>query len=404
VKKYLIILLSTIIFINIPFLNLFKLYIIEEIQKKYPIEISIDSIDHTLLSVNHIKISNITIKKDKNIIFNNKNLELKFQIIPLLKKIVIIDYVLIDSFKINMSSKDLLIFKNKESNSKKEKIDLKFYINRLKINDSSIKYNDYKIENLFLLSSLKDQNVKIDQLDFDFFQGHFQIEALIDLNNKKLKTKGKINKISLSNLNPFLKKKNIKLDGIINSDFNITKTNNINGQLNISGKQIKLKGIDIDQLINGFMDSREVGLLDVASYMTLGPLGMIFTNSLEAIKSASGLSGKSLINHLNINAKINNSNIIMKDVGFSSKNNRIIAKGSINIETLSFNKFKVHILNEEACSRFHQEISGTIKSPEIGVTKTISSGIISPITNLIDKPSNIISSCNPIYNGKIKHP
>lgn len=405
-KKFLILFILLIaIFVNIPFLDILNNKITDIASDKVDLNIKINTIEHTFLNPNKIKLNGISIKNKDRTILETDSISLKFEIFPLIDSIVNIDLIKIDKLKASLIKEDLFLIGKKENNEKnKDKDIISVNIKKIKVNHSEIKYDKFLLEKINLESSFSNNKINIKSLIFNTFGGNLDIKGNVNLTNKNLKLSGSARNFELSNLNDFLNKKDIKLKGKIKTEFKIDKDKTINGNLKIEGYKLKLKGIDLDKLINGFMDSQEVGLFDIASYMTLGPLGMIFTNSLEAIKSIPGLSGQSTIKHLNINTKIDNSILKIKDVGFSSKENRIIAQGKIDLNQLKFNNFKVHVLNDNACSRFHQEIKGKLTRPEIGATKTISSGIISPITDLIKKTSNIFSDCSPIYSGKIKHP
>lgn len=404
-KKFLILFILLItIFLNTPFFNILNNKITSIASNKANLNIKINKIEHTFLNPNMIKLNRISVKNKDRTILEIESLSLKLELLPLIDNIVNIDFINIDQLKTSLIKEDFSLKNKKETAVEKNNKPISVNIKKIKVNHSEIKYDKFLLEKINLESSFSNNKINIKSLIFNTFGANLDIKGNVNLTNKNLKLSGSARNFELSNLNDFLNKKDLKLKGKIKTEFKIDKDKTINGNLKIEGHKLKLKGIDLDKLINGFMDSQEVGLFDIASYMTLGPLGMIFTNSLEAVKSIPGLSGQSTIKHLNINTKIDNSILKIKDVGFSSKENRIIAQGKIDLNQLKFNNFKVHVLNDNACSRFHQEIKGKLTRPEIGATKTISSGIISPITDLIKKTSNIFSDCSPIYSGKIKHP
>ena len=90
--------------------------------------------------------------------------------------------------------------------------------------------------------------------------------------------------------------------------------------------------MNINKLLQGFIDSREVGLLDIASYATLGPIGALITNTLESGKSYPGLGrGESEIKQVYVKAELRDGSAEMKDAAIKTSKYRLAAIGKLNL-------------------------------------------------------------------------
>lgn len=90
----------------------------------------------------------------------------------------------------------------------------------------------------------------------------------------------------------------------------------------------------------------------------------------------------------------------LADVAFTTSENRMAARGQINLLTDSLN-IEIALLNEKGCSLYSQDISGNLLEPEMGKVKVVKS-VVGPVSNLVDKVG--ITECDVFYNGKVKQP
>ena len=173
----------------------------------------------------------------------------------------------------------------------------------------------------------------------------------------------------------------------------------------IKSDSIIINGMNLNRLLDGFIDSREVGILDIASYVTLGPVGAIVTNTLEASKSYPGLGrGETQIQQAYFKFKVDDQTIETEDVALKTSEYRLAAIGKLNLKDKVYEDFRIHILNKKGCSRIFQELKGSLTSPEVGATKTFAKGVIGPLTDLFSRVKGVVKKCEPVYEGEVSPP
>ncbi len=86
----------------------------------------------------------------------------------------------------------------------------------------------------------------------------------------------------------------------------------------------------------------------------------------------------------------------MADVAFTTKENRLAAKGEISLITDSLN-IDIALLNEKGCSLYSQSVKGDLHEPDMGKVKVMKS-LLAPVTNLVK------GECDVFYDGKVKQP
>ena len=370
-------------------------------------------VEYSLLEPNLIKINNFQIILDKKRLLNIKKLEIDIDLIDLIGNKISINNIILDSLDIAVNKEDISKLKErlKKEDSKTEQAsrsdEFRLSVNNLKIDNSNFIYEQYKIENINGYLSFVDNYLNIKKMSFNIYEGEVNFSSILDPN--RLNIKVSLLNINLAFLNQILKDKKLRLSSTISGewDSNIDLKNKIvnKGFLDLESDKTIISGISLDRLIEGFLDSREVGLLDVASYVTMGPFAAILTNTLEATKSVPGIGqGKSVISKIKIKTKIDNNIIIMRDVALKTKENRISFRGKIDIEKRKFNNFNIDILNKKGCSKYTQKVEGTIDSPELGVSKTVLSGVVSPVTDLLIKTKDLVVDCDVVYKGEVTHP
>ena len=180
----------------------------------------------------------------------------------------------------------------------------------------------------------------------------------------------------------------------------------ITSEVKVSGKDLLIQNIDADQLIEAYMDSNKASLLDVAGFMTLGPIGVLASQSAKMSQSLPGvMGGKTNIPFLHLLLHIENGLVSFDDVAFSTSSNRLAAKGSITIVEREFEDFKVGFLNKKGCADLVQKIKGPVSKPEFGVGKSVLKTIAAPVTDVTKKLGNLVTGgCKVFYEGVVAHP
>jgi len=176
---------------------------------------------------------------------------------------------------------------------------------------------------------------------------------------------------------------------------------NLDGKINLNGNTLVFYGLDADNLLEKFKRSQNFNLIDVGGVLLAGPLGIVLTKGSDYANLLTLDQGESTkINQLVSNWTINNGRFNIEDAAFTTAENHIALKGSIDFVQDSLNLVTA-LLDEDGCSEFLQEISGNINSPVPGKVKVFKT-ILAPLTNLYNDVVGI--DCEKFYNGSLKHP
>jgi hypothetical protein len=200
-----------------------------------------------------------------------------------------------------------------------------------------------------------------------------------------------------------------KLEGQAEINLNITTPNealsSLSGDVKLASEGIQLHGLNLNSILSGLEDSEKVSLLDVGSFLVTGPLGLI-ANQVANLGHA-GLNtqgGETQISHLVVDSTIKHGVLQTKDVALSTDKFRIAFDGDIDLKEMAFKDLQFSMLDEEHCATVQQTLNGKIDAPEGVGGKLASTTVIKPFTNILNQAGKLISTCEPVYSGAVKHP
>lgn len=174
---------------------------------------------------------------------------------------------------------------------------------------------------------------------------------------------------------------------------------NLNGKFLLSGKELTLYGLDLDKVIDRFKRSQKFTFADVGAVLLMGPAGILVTKGSDFASIVVLNPGESSkVIELSSDWQVDDGVIDLRDVAFTTQENRMAAKGWVNLVNDSLS-IEMALLNELGCSVYSQEIFGSLDSIESSKVKVVKS-LLAPVTNLL----SIENKCDVFYNGKVKQP
>lgn len=190
-------------------------------------------------------------------------------------------------------------------------------------------------------------------------------------------------------------------------DFTFTGTNrkeieqSLNGKLLLRGTDLTLYGLDLDKVIDRFKRSQQFTLADVGAVVLMGPAGILLTKGSDYASLIVLNPGESCrVVELSSDWEIEGGIVSLSDVAFTTQQNRLAAKGWINLLTDSLS-IDIALLNEKGCSIYSQSVLGDIGKPHMGKVKVVKS-LLAPVTNLVSNVGEM--KCDVFYDGKVKQP
>ena len=141
----------------------------------------------------------------------------------------------------------------------------------------------------------------------------------------------------------------------------------LRGQASLSGENIVLNGLDIDDVTSSLLRSRRFNLVDVGSFFLAGPLGPALTRGYRfADLFADSQGGKSVITRLVSVWKIEKGVAEAVDVAMATEKRRIAMTGGLNFADSRFEDVVVAVVDQDGCAEVKQKIRGPFSHPEVG--------------------------------------
>jgi len=409
--KYLLIasLVLTIGTLFIPF-SLFDQYVINSLNRVSPVKFTlIGKIHYRLIRPDLIELENIKVEYHG---WKSKvdRLKLDIELLALLKRKLVFEEVTLGIEEMTYQT-----FKeenkNKESKSREESAFeiKKIVFNKLKSSIGKLKFNEREASDLnFTLAELELDLVSMGtkgSVEFSLFNKFLKAEVnLSNLHRDQVMIS--MNTPDLNSLSKELRDKPSPLTGPASAQINLDIFKN-SGQFKLESKDLLWPNKDLDSILNAYIDSKQVGILEAAGVLTLGPLGILVAKGLDLGKSGlySLKSGKTKIKHLYLQGSFNPQEISFSDAAFITDEHRIAAGGSIEQKSddYYFKDFVVASVDAKGCSIFKQELSGKVSSPQVGALKTFVTELVSQAQNVLKRISSlIIEDCDDFYSGKVK--
>jgi hypothetical protein len=175
----------------------------------------------------------------------------------------------------------------------------------------------------------------------------------------------------------------------------------MNGQIDVNGKNLTLHGINMDEFINNFRRSQQFNLLDLGAVALAGPAGILFSKGSDYAMILASRSGEeTTISQVSSVWNVENGKISTEDVGFATLENRMAAKGWLDMKSDSLD-VTVAIIDVNGCSMINQSIYGHSKDPQFSQVKILKT-LFAPVTKLLN---NITAKdCETFYEGRVAHP
>ncbi len=180
----------------------------------------------------------------------------------------------------------------------------------------------------------------------------------------------------------------------------------LSGQASLSGENIVLHGLDLDDLIPSLQRSRRFSLVDVGSFFLAGPLGPVLTRGYrfaDLYKESRG--GQGVIVKLVSVWKIGNGVAEAVDVAMATKERRLAMKGGLNLIDNRFEDAVVAVIDQLGCVVLSQKVRGPFGAPEIGNISILGS-LTRPVTNLVKGALKLLDRgpCDVFYSGSVPPP
>lgn len=280
----------------------------------------------------------------------------------------------------------------------------------------NVSANKVGADNVNTLFTFKNKTLELHLCEMFFFGAKSKIFSTIDMANKTPSIKLDFNMAGLE-LESMMAALGLKsrMSGPLTISGQITTMGfekkdiikNLCGEASIKGKQLVLKGINLDYALHRYSKTQRFDMVDVCFFVA-GPFGPLISKSYDYIAAYKEIESEeeSQIKELALIWHISNGVAESRDVAFSTYKNRVAVRGGINLKNGALNGFDIAWIDKNGCVIFNQVIEGTLKKPEIKKSGLIVRTIINPILAIPKKGKELILSpgCDVFYDGAVSHP
>ena len=173
----------------------------------------------------------------------------------------------------------------------------------------------------------------------------------------------------------------------------------------LRGKDLVLRGRDLDQVFARFEASQNFNLVDVGAVFFAGPLGLLVTKGFNFAGVLQESAGNTEIRMLVSEWKVEHGVAHAQDVAMATKENRVALRGGLDLVNNRFDGVAVALVDAKGCVSVRQEIRGTFKDPVIDKPNPITT-LTGPALRLLKKGRQLFSGaqCNVFYAGSVAAP
>jgi uncharacterized protein involved in outer membrane biogenesis len=179
----------------------------------------------------------------------------------------------------------------------------------------------------------------------------------------------------------------------------------LNGQAEITGTDIILYGLNIDEQLANYESTQQFQLVDAAAFFVAGPLGVAITRGYGFASLFAHTGEQTQIWELVSKWDFSDGVAKAQDVAFSTAKNRIALEGGIDYANSRFQDLKVAVVDPEGCAVVEQAIQGDFHNPKVD-TPNFLVALAGPFMDIIEKGVGLFTDkeCDPFYTGRVAPP
>jgi uncharacterized protein involved in outer membrane biogenesis len=179
----------------------------------------------------------------------------------------------------------------------------------------------------------------------------------------------------------------------------------LGGQILLRGKDLTLKGHDLDKEIASFKSSQHFNLVDVGAVFLAGPFGLVITKGYNFASLLQGSGGNSDVTTLVSDWKVDHGVAHAQDVAMATKKNRIALKGGLDFVNDKFIDMTVAVIGIKGCAVVQQKITGSFEKPVVE-NQNIINTLTGPIQKLLKEGRDLLpgGKCEVFYSGSVLPP
>lgn len=178
------------------------------------------------------------------------------------------------------------------------------------------------------------------------------------------------------------------------------------GEMSLSGANLKLNGIDLDQQLQKFALSQSLNLLDVSALLFVGPISLVVTKGYEFSGLAKQANSSTSIHNVISRWKVDRGVAGATDVALTTNENRVAVHGDLDFVRNQYQGIVVALVDANGCAKARQKVSGPFSKPIADQSNILLP--VGPLLRLLDSGKALFSGgrdkCEVFYSGSLPSP
>jgi AsmA protein len=179
----------------------------------------------------------------------------------------------------------------------------------------------------------------------------------------------------------------------------------LQGQASLRGRNLVLKGRDLDQAFARFESSQTFNLVDMGAFFFAGPVGLAVTKGYDFAGVLQGSDGHSVIRTLVSDWTVERGVARSRDVAMATNKNRVALQGRLDFVNERFDGVTVALIDDKGCIRAQQTLHGSFKKPVVENPSTLKA-LTGPVVRLLKQVEGLFpgGACDVFYAGSVAPP
>lgn len=174
------------------------------------------------------------------------------------------------------------------------------------------------------------------------------------------------------------------------------------GNISLRGKNLTLKGTDLDREFSRFESSQNFNLVDVGAFFFAGPAGLAVTKGYNFASILRESGGSSEIRTLVSDWKVEHGVAQAQDVAMATSKNRIALQGGLDFVNEQFKDVTIVLIDARGCAIVRQKIHGPFQKPVVEQPDILIS-LAGPVLKLFKSGMALLpgKKCEVVYAGVV---
>ncbi|MFN2309985.1 MAG: AsmA family protein [Gammaproteobacteria bacterium] len=179
------------------------------------------------------------------------------------------------------------------------------------------------------------------------------------------------------------------------------------GELSLSGKNLSLSGVDLDEAFADYESTQTFSLFDAGALLLTGPIGLAVTKGHDFANLARQSGGSTKIHNVVSTWTVENGVAHAGDVALATSQNRLAIQGGLDFANREFDELVLALIDPQGCVKVRQTVRGPFSKPVVEQPSALGA-LAGPVVSLFEKAGDLLrggrGECEVFYTGSVAPP